>query len=567
LLSRRRILARFFSALLYLSLGCCLISSLHVRADNSPSKPSKPAPKATTSVWYRGNTHTHTNNSDGDSSPISVAARYKELGYNFVVISDHNRLTDVSDLNAELGESGQFLVMKGEEVTDSYGGKQVHINAINSQGNVLPQHGSNVLNTIENDAAAIRQAGGLPYIAHPNYGFAISADDLRNVTGTALFEIYNAHPVVNNSGDDTHPSVEALWDDALSSGHLRYGIAADDEHTLTNASGALPGRAWIMVRAASLEPGAITDAIARGDFYASTGVTLQDYQVGAAGITVTAAEGSGGQSTIDFIGKNGQLLQRNTAATAVYTFTGSEMYVRAKIVNAAGQTAWTQPVFTARLNANNAILNAASMGNEPQATKVVAPDSIAIVSGFGLARESLQSERIDGAYPTQLGGTSITVNGRSAEIYYVSSTQVNFHVPDETELGVAEVVLTNVDGVQLHRQITVENVAPGLFTEDGSGQGNAVTFETTRLLPRLFFPPDNARRFFLYATGIRSANQFTVLVNNQPVIIEAVKEARRLPGLYQINVALPAEMLVPINASLVLRADSKESNAVILPTE
>ena len=498
---------------------------------------------------------------------MSVAARYKELGYNFVVITDHNRLTDVSDLNTALGESGQFLVMQGEEVTDYYGSKPVHLISINNQGVVAIQRGGSVLETIENDCAAIRQAGGLPYVAHPNFGYGIAVADLESMTGTALFEVHNAHPYVSNNGDATHPSVETMWDQALSSGHLLYGIASDDEHTLTNVAGALPGRAWIMVRAASLEPVAITDAIRRGDFYASTGVTLQDYQVGAAAMTITVNSGSGGQSVIDFIGKNGELLQRNTADSAVYTFTGNEMYVRAKILNDAGQAAWTQPVFTARLNANNAVLNGASMGREPQANKVVAPDSIALLSGFGLAREPLQSERTDGVYPTQLGGTSVMVNGRPAEIYYVSSTQVNFHVPDETELGAAEVVLTNADGVQLHSQITVESVAPGIFTEDGSGQGKAVTFNAARLLPRMFFPPDNERRFFIYATGIRMAGQFTVLVNNQPVIIEAVKEARRLPGLYQINIALPADMTVTTNANLVLKADSIESNAVMLPPE
>src|SRR5205814_9044641 len=108
-------------------------------------------------------------NSYSCDSPLSVAARYKDLGYNSVVITDHNRMTDVDSLNSELGEEGRFLMMKGEEVTDSCSGKPVHINGLNNQSNVAPRHGSDVLNTVENDAAAIRQAGGLTYIAHPNF--------------------------------------------------------------------------------------------------------------------------------------------------------------------------------------------------------------------------------------------------------------------------------------------------------------------------------------------------------------------------------------------------------------
>jgi len=356
-----------------------------------------------------------------------------------------------------------------------------------------------------------------------------------------------------------------MWDEVLSSGKLLYGIAADDEHTLTNAAGALPGRAWVMVRASSLEPGSITDAMQRGDFYASTGVTLQDYQVSTAGISITVDNSLSGPTTIDFIGKNGRLLQRNTTGTAAYTFTGGEMYVRAKVVNGAGQAVWTQPVFTARLNAGNAIFNAASFGNEPQVNKTVAPDSIAIASGLGLASATLHAERnSDGSFPTTLGGTTVTVGGRAAAIYYVSSTQLNFHIPDETLPGPAEVVITNADGVQLHSQTTVESVAPGIFTEDGSGRGTAVKFETTRLLPESFFPPDDARRFFIYATGVRDAGQFTVLVNGQTVTIEAVRECRRLPGLYQINLALPPYLVVAGIATLVMRADGKDSNATFL---
>jgi hypothetical protein len=43
-----------------------------------------------------------------------VAARYKSLGYNFVVITDHNKLTEVDSLNEQLGEAGSFLVMKAK---------------------------------------------------------------------------------------------------------------------------------------------------------------------------------------------------------------------------------------------------------------------------------------------------------------------------------------------------------------------------------------------------------------------------------------------------------------------
>ena len=529
------------------------------------ARSSLPIPRPAALVWYRGNTHTHTTNSDGDSSPLNVANRYKQLGYNFVVITDHNRLTDVDALNAEIGVADQFLVMRGTEVTDNWNGKPVHINSLNNTSNVLPQHGSTVIDTINNDVAAISQTGGLAYIAHPNFGFAITADDFKNETATPLFEIYNAHPVVNNGGDETHLSVEGLWDYALSSGKMRYGIAADDEHTLSNASGALPGRAWIMVKAGSLTPEAIKAAIGQGDFYASTGVTLQDYQVSETGITISVANDSNGPATVDFIGKNGQLLQRSTSSPAFYSFTGDEMYVRAKIVNALGQAAWTQPVFTAHLRAANPILNGASLGNEPQSTKAVSPDSIAIAWGLGLAHTTLYGRPDSGnAYPTNLGGTTVTVNGRAAELFYVSSSEVNFHIPNETEPGTAEVIIANNDGIRLRGLLAVENAAPGVFTEDGSGSGAALKFEVSRLLPGLLIPHDSVRRFLIFATGLQMTTQVTALVNDHPATIESIRECRRMPGLFQLNMAIPDASIVPGDDRLILITDGKSSNPTVL---
>jgi uncharacterized protein (TIGR03437 family) len=528
-------------------------------------KTTQPAPRVTTAQWYRGNTHAHTNNSDGDSSPEAVAESYRSLGYNFVVITDHNKLTDVDTLNAQLGIPGTFLVIKGEEITDSYSGKQVHLNALNSSSVVAPQHGNSVLNTIENNLAAIRQAGGLPYIAHPNYGFAITANDLINASEALLFEVYNAHPVVNNNGDATHPSVEASWDAALSQGKLLYGIGADDEHTLTNPNGALPGQAWIMVRASSLDPSVITQAISSGDFYASTGVTLHDYHLTATGITI-AVEDSGSPTTIDFIGRNGQLLQRTTGNSATYQFTHHEQYVRAKLVNANGQSAWTQPVYTERLDPISPILNGASMGKEPAAEKSVAPDSVASVFGIGLADSTLQAQReTDGTFPTTLAGTSITVNGRPAEIFYASSTQVNFHFPADTEPGLAEVVISKADGVQLHTQVNVANSAPGIFTEEGNGVGKAVVFDLDKLLGRqVMVVDDSLRRFYVYTTGVRGAALVQATLNGHQLTVERIRACRGLPGLDQVTIVFSGEITHAGVNTLQFTVDGISSNSVTL---
>src|SRR6185312_1839896 len=486
----RRLIRRVALSLLF-----CSAISLLALSHPTVIKQSALASVAPTRYWYRGSTHTHTNNSfDGESSPATVAARYKQLGYNFVLITDHNRHTDIEDVNSQVGVPGQFLVIRGEEVTDSFSGTPVHVAAVNNSSPITAPHGVDVRNTLQNDIDAIRQAGGLPIIAHPNYKFALSSEDLKSVEGASLFEVYNAHPVVNNFGDSNHPSVEANWDEVLSSGKVLYGLAVDDEHTLVNPAGALPGRAWIMVRAASLDADSITQAMASGEFYASTGITLQDYRVTSTDVTISLAADPNNSTTIDFIGRNGQLLQRSTGNTALYVFTGHEQYVRAKIYDSQGQIAWTQPIYTQRLNPVDPIVNGASLGTEPQVLKQIAPDSVAIINGIGLAENAVQLQPESfGVFPTVTAGTSITVNGRPAEILFVSSTQVNFHVPALTEPGLAEVVLTNPDGVQFHTRITVADSAPGIFTINGSGQGQAVVFDLNHLLGNMLVPNDSWR--------------------------------------------------------------------------
>jgi hypothetical protein len=88
------------------------------------------AQPAAATQWYKGNTHTHTLNSDGDSTPDDVVRWYREHGYRFLVLSDHNYLTSVDGLNAVHGADEQFLVIKGEEVSDRLENTPLHINGL-----------------------------------------------------------------------------------------------------------------------------------------------------------------------------------------------------------------------------------------------------------------------------------------------------------------------------------------------------------------------------------------------------------------------------------------------------
>jgi hypothetical protein len=299
--------------------------------------------------WLKGNTHTHTLNSDGDSTPDEVVQWYREQRtYQFLVLTDHNFLTSVDGLNALHGADSKFLVIRGEEVSDTFDKKPLHINGLDLKSLVKPQGGSSVSDVLSRNAAAIRQAEGIPHINHPNFMWAITGADLKQVKNNTLFEIFNGHPTVNNIGGGGVPGLEEIWDDILTSGQEIYGIAVDDAHVFKrpwDTAAARPGQGWVVVRAPALDARAVVSALDRGEFYASNGVVLDDVAVTKESLSVRIKEAETTKYRTQFVGRGGKVLKEVIANPAVYTFTGDEMYVRARVLDSNGKTAWVQPVF------------------------------------------------------------------------------------------------------------------------------------------------------------------------------------------------------------------------------
>jgi hypothetical protein len=330
-------------------LGCCLaaatLSSQTAGDRAAAAAPAKPM------RWYKGNTHTHTINQGGDSTPDEVVRWYREHGYQFLTITDHNLLTRVDGLNAIYAADEQFLVVAGEEVTSRSGDKPVHVNGLDVQRAVKAHEGGTVVETLQGNIDGIRAASGVPHINHPNFGWGLSSDDLQRARNYRLFEIHNGHPSVNNLGGGGVPGLEEVWDRLLSGGKMVYGIAVDDAHVFKqpgNPAVSGPGRGWVMVRAPRLEAKALMESLERGEFYASTGVVLEDVQASATQLTVRVKQEGATKHRVQFIGRAGVVLREAVEPTASYTFTGSEGYVRAKVIDSNGRFAWVQPVDVGR---------------------------------------------------------------------------------------------------------------------------------------------------------------------------------------------------------------------------
>ncbi len=130
--------------------------------------------------------------------------------------------------------------------------------------------------------------------------------------------------------------------------------------------------------------------------------------------------------------------------------------------------AWGQkPVISSVTNAASYLPASGSPGSiEP------AEGSIVSIFGTNLAASTLQATTP--TLPTILGGTSVTIYGQAAPLFYVSPTQINFQVPEYPWLNY-DVVVTTTTGVSDPYAVTpnssIAEVSLGIFTLDGSGCG------------------------------------------------------------------------------------------------
>jgi hypothetical protein len=319
-----------------------------VNSTGASVESTQPAPDRASWRWYKGNTHAHTVESDGDSTPDEVTRWYKEHGYHFLVLSDHNVLVPTANLARVHGESERFLLIPGEEVTDAIDKKPLHVNGLNVARLVDPRHGTSVLDTLQRNTDAIREARGVPHVNHPNFGWAIAPDDLQALERYRLLEIFNGHPLVNNLGGGDRPGMEEVWDRLLTAGRRVYGIAVDDAHYFKrpwDPRAPKPGQGWVVVRAPRLEASALLASLEAGEFYASTGIEFERYTADQAAIVLAVKPLGDSRYRSALIGPGGRVLGTVDGPQARFDLGGRSGYVRVVVSDSNGATAWGQPVF------------------------------------------------------------------------------------------------------------------------------------------------------------------------------------------------------------------------------
>ena len=201
----------------------------------------------------KGNLHTHSYYSDAEDGIPMIPANYREQGFDFFALTDHNRMFP-SELAAELYKDIplDITVMHGEELHTP--GSQLHIVHVGGSESVCNQYihhdeeFQSAVEEIEKEMSTvpeqyrhrmaqakwacdeIHKTGGIAIYAHPfwrsrNYNISKNFSDL-------LFDakLFDALELMGGVHTQDNSKQLALWQEQLMKGNMIPVVGSDDSH-------------------------------------------------------------------------------------------------------------------------------------------------------------------------------------------------------------------------------------------------------------------------------------------------------------------------------------------------
>ena len=306
-----------------------------------------PAPAfAAPGRFWRGNLHTHSTNSDGALPPEEVCRRYREAGYDFLCLSDHlvgRYGYPISDTLPY--RTNSFTTILGAEIHlgAMANGEIWHVLAVGLPEGFERPYAPDFEPDPQSEpmpdlARRCRDAGAFVALAHPQWN-GMTHVDAELIEAAHAVEIYNHGCEVETGRGDGF----AVLDTLLSAGRRLTACATDDAHF--HSDDHFGG--WVMVKAETLDPDALLEALKAGNYYSSQGPELHDVRVGGEEIVVSCSPVS-----------RVMALGHGSAAKTVW---GEEMsetrlplepfkeggWLRVSVADAAGKFAWANPIHLA----------------------------------------------------------------------------------------------------------------------------------------------------------------------------------------------------------------------------
>jgi histidinol phosphatase-like PHP family hydrolase len=320
------------------------------------------------------------------------------------------RLRSYDEVKKMFEEPGKFLLMPGVEITQVTDGINVHVNYVNLpdvvpcvKGGPLSRsmkgvHPTELLRQNAREVAALAAAQKRPamlMLNHPQWVYLdIKAENLIENPEVRFFEVCNGGSAFAPPAEAPLKTNDPFWDAvnafrSLKGAPLIFGTGSDDTHYYFDLGDKKAGRVGVdytVVRSAALAPDALLAAMHAGDFYTSTGVTLDDIAFDAAKralhvkvrpapgasykirfiatkkgfdqtvrtVEVPAVKGHGARTVPIYSPEIGKTVKLAEGTEAAYAMAADDLYVRAKIESSVPsafkghfhpdvQVAWTQP--------------------------------------------------------------------------------------------------------------------------------------------------------------------------------------------------------------------------------
>ncbi len=317
--------------------------------------------------------------------------------------------------------------------------------------------------------------------------------------------------------------------------------------------GVLTGAARLLPQAPS-SPGffvASTASITLGSAAGSCGVLTFPGAAAVAGATPTAAPGA-----LYFTACDGSspLYELDIASVGPYSLTFTDLSPAGSRVTLTGAAAASWKIAQANQQWSVGPLTTIIAGvlNTASYTDQIAIGGLISIFGAGLA------------------GADVQIAGQPARVIAATPFQLNAQIPSTVAPGPTQLTVTSSNG-NAQQQIGIGTVAPAIFSISST---QAAITNSDNSLNRLSNPAARGGVIVIYATGFgatsstgAAATPITVVIGGTSFSAAYAGISPGTPGLYQVNVVLPADMPPGLALPLYLKQDGATSNTVTVAVE
>lgn len=303
--------------------------------------------------FYKGNLHSHTTNSDGKLTPSEMVAIYKEAGYSFLALTDHNLFSDYS---SEF-DSDSFTIIPGAEATvlwlykkDYYLARKCHHLLVfkdpykESFGfehlqpiDVLKLYGKEVDFNLESQKFIndLKERGAVLCYNHPLWS-RVNDEDFLSLNGLDLIEIYNWGTELDSSAGFDISSFQKFLERDV---HIN-AIATDDNHNHEDGElfDSLGG--FIMVNSPALDKNEIMKSLLAGRYYSSSGAFINNWGIRNGKAYIEAVNA---RYIFLTVGPGVRSAQVKLCDSAEFELPKEIKYFRFEVIDKNGKRAWTNP--------------------------------------------------------------------------------------------------------------------------------------------------------------------------------------------------------------------------------